>query len=122
MRAASSDLVDLSGMDSKDFAARTETIAVRWWSDTDVRLRDSPWGPVLSDAPQLEDGGASFSLLWMGHRASDEVTAMLEVARARTFAEFRAAFRGFALPAQNMLYADSEGNIGQVMGGPPAAA
>ena len=52
---------------------------------------------------------------------------MLAVSRARTFAEFRAAFESFAVPGQNMLYADRDGNIGQVMAawlpsreGPPA--
>ena len=52
---------------------------------------------------------------------------MLAVSRARTFDEFRAAFDGFAVPGQNMLYADADGNIGRVLAvrlpsrnGPPA--
>jgi penicillin amidase len=40
---------------------------------------------------------------------------MLDVAKARSFEEFRAAFDSFAVPGQNMLYADRDGNIGQVM-------
>ena len=67
------------------------------------------------------------ALKWTGHDASDEIGAMLAVSRARSFAEFRAAFESFAVPGQNMLYADSDGNIGQVMAawlpsreGPPA--
>ena len=34
---------------------------------------------------------------------------MLKVARARDFDEFRAAFASFAVPGQNMLYADADG-------------
>jgi penicillin amidase len=89
---------------------------VRWWLDKNVELRNTRFGPILSDAPQLRDLElADLSLRWTGHQPSDEVTAMLEVARARTFEEFRSAFASFAVPGQNMLYADAKGNIGQVM-------
>jgi penicillin amidase len=128
MRAASSELVDLHSVAADRIARRTETIAVRWWPDSELEVRDSPWGPVVSDAPHLEGTGGPYALRWTGHRASDEVTAMLQVARAGSFDEFRAALRGFAVPGQNMLYADAAGNIGQVMAvrlpdrpeGPPA--
>ena len=40
---------------------------------------------------------------------------MLAVSRARSFAQFRAAFESFAVPGQNMLYADADGNIGRVL-------
>ena len=39
---------------------------------------------------------------------------MMKVARAKNFAEFRDAFQTFAVSGQNMLYADVDGNIGQV--------
>jgi penicillin amidase len=51
----------------------------------------------------------------MGHRPSDEITAMLAVNRARNWGEFRTAVDGFAVPGQNMLYADSSGHIGRLM-------
>ena len=40
---------------------------------------------------------------------------MLKVSRARNWDDFRAALDGFSVPGQNMLYADVEGHIGQVM-------
>ena len=117
MRAASSALFD-----AKDAAmtTRRERIAVRWWFDREVEIRETRWGPVLSDAPQLAaamaaSGSGPFALSWTGHLASDEISAMLKVSRARSFAEFREALSGFAVPGQNMLYADNDGNIGQVM-------
>ncbi len=116
MRAASSELYDLSKLDPTRIVERRERIAVRWWFDREVTLRDTEWGPILSDAPQLEElTGPPFALKWTGHEASDEIGALLAVSRARDFAGFRAAFEGFAVPGQNMLYADIEGNIGQVM-------
>ena len=118
MRAASSDLYDISAIPETALKQRTETIKVRWWFDSEVKIRESEWGPVLSDAPMLNNGdekGPRFALRWTGHDISDEVGAMLRVSRARNFAEFRDAFSAFAVPGQNMLYADMEGNIGQVM-------
>ena len=116
MRAASSDLVDLSDVASTEITPRRETIAVRWWFDQQVTVRDTRWGPILSDAPQLADyGGPNIALRWTGHQISDEMTAMLDVSRARNFVAFRESFQRFAVPGQNMLYADNVGNIGQVM-------
>lgn len=116
MRAASSDLYDVSKLPAAEFRAREETIRVRWWRDRTVTVRETALGPVLSDAPVLNWGGKPpFALRWIGHEQGDEVTAMLKAQRARNFAEFRAAFASFAVSAQNMVYADRAGNIGQVM-------
>lgn len=116
MRAASSDLVDLSGLPASAIRARTERISVRWWLDQEITVRETDWGPVLSDAPQLnKDSGSGFALRWAGHLPSDEITAMMRVSAARDFAAFKSAFETFAVSGQNMLYADNDGNIGQVM-------
>ena len=115
MRAASSDLVDISAVPEGDIATREEKIKVRWWFDRKISVRETRWGPVLSDAPLLKrDGGPQFALRWAGHRVSDEVGAMMKVSRATNFQEFRAAFKTFAISGQSMLYADVDGNIGQV--------
>lgn len=116
MRAASSEMYDLTALAPHAYTERYETIRIRWWPDRKITLRETVWGPVLSDAPMLKSlGGPEFALRWAGHRASDEIGAMLAVSRARDFGEFRRAFRGFSVPGQNMLFADNEGNIGQVM-------
>ena len=128
MRAASSDLYDVSAVPASQIDERSESIAVRWWFDSDVTVRETRWGPIVSDVPLLADMGLPpLALKWTGHDASDEIGAMLAVSRARTFDEFRAAFGGFAVPGQNMLYADADGNIGRVLAvrlpsrsGPPA--
>ncbi len=116
MRAASSDLYDVSGWPSSEITERRERIAVRWWLDEEVTVRETAYGPILSDVPFLSEYGLPpVALRWTGHRVSDEIGSMLAVSRARGFAEFREAFEGFAVPGQNMLYADDSGNIGQVM-------
>ena len=128
MRAASSDLYDVSDVPASEIDERRESIGVRWWFDSDVTVRETRWGPIVTDAPLLADLDLPpLALRWTGHDASDEIGAMLAVSRARSFAEFRAAFDRFAVPGQTMLYADTEGNIGRVMAvrlpgrsGPPA--
>ena len=115
MRAASSDLYDISALPPSAIRSRTEEIKVRWWFDSTVEIRESSLGPVISDAPPLGWEGGPLALRWVGHERGDEITAMVKVMKARNFADFRHAFANFAVSAQNMIYADREGNIGQVM-------
>ena len=116
MRAASSDLVDVGDLPDSEIAERRERIGVRWWFDSEVIVRETGWGPIVTDTPLLADLDLPpLALKWTGHGASDEIGAMLAVSRARDFAGFRAAFDRFAVPGQNMLYADADGNIGQTM-------
>ncbi len=115
MRAAASDLYDVSKLPASDITSHDEKIKVRWWADAEVTVRETPYGPIVTDAPSLANVGGPYALRWVGQDASDEITAMLKVNRARNFDEYREAFRTFAVPAQNMMYADAEGHIGQVM-------
>ena len=116
MRAASSDLVDVGDLPDTEIVERRERIGVRWWFDSEATVRETRWGPIVTDTPLLADLDLPpLALKWTGHGASDEIGAMLAVSRARDFAGFRAAFDRFAVPGQNMLYADASGNIGQTM-------
>ena len=57
------------------------------------------------------------ALRWVGHRASDELSCLLGVMRARDCASFRAAMRPFAVPGQTMLVveAGASGRAGRVV-------
>lgn len=116
LRAAASDLFDASKLPPAALRRREERVKVRWWFDRTVAIRDSDLGPIISDAPMLPTrDGETLALKWVGHRASDELTAMLRLGQARDWAGFRDALDGFAISPQNMLYADAKGNIGQVI-------
>jgi len=94
---------------------RRERIRVRFWFDEDVELRDSPYGPVISDSSLIAARpGEAIALRWVGHDPSDEITALLSASRATDFASFRKAFAGFAVPGQNVLYGDVDGHIGRL--------
>lgn len=116
MRAASSDLVDITDLPESALQTERSRIGVRFWFDSDVEIRLSPYGPVISDVPLLADnGGQRLALRWIGHAGSDEITPLLRAARAEDWDSFRAAFAGFGVSAQNMVYADVDGTIGQLM-------
>jgi penicillin amidase len=116
LRAASSDLFDVARLPPEAFAESEVTIRQRLWFDAKRRVRRTPQGPVVTDAAVVPgQPGAPIALRWAGHEATDEITALLRAARARSGADFRASFSGFAVSPQNMLYADRAGQIGRVM-------
>lgn len=115
LRAASSDLFDVSRLPPEAFAEREETIRQRFWFPARRRARTTPHGPVVTDAEIVPSRpGEAIALRWVGHGPTDEVTALLRAARARSAAEFRDSFAGFGVSPQNMLYADRAGRIGRV--------
>jgi len=88
---------------------------VRWSRPREIVLRDTEYGPIISDASMFGgDKRRPLALRWVGHRSSDELTALLAINRARDWREFRAAAEGFALPGQNFVYADRAGRIGKL--------
>lgn len=115
LHAANSDLYDISDVDEKMLTKHTEIIKNRFWFPSRFTYRTSPWGPVISDAPLVPKvGKKTVALKWVGHGMSDEITAMLEVNRAKNWREFNAAYENYAIPALNMLYVDRDGNIGRL--------
>ena len=110
LHAASSDLVDVAG---QTFTERLETVEVRGRAPVTLRLRESTFGPVVTDGSILRSRHPA-ALRWAGHAPSDEMTAMLSVNRAQDWAGFTAALTGFAVPGQTMTYADVTGAVGAV--------
>ena len=111
------------GTDWKPLRVRTETIRVRGADDVQLRVRTSDHGPLLSDVSQeLATVGANaaplgapdyaVSLAWTALTPSTTADAILAIDRASTWKEFRAAASDFAVPAQNLVYADRQGHIG----------
>jgi len=116
MYAASSDLVEVGDLPASAFSERHETIRVRGWFPVEARLRETAYGPVISDAPYLARyRGPPICLRWMGHSPSDEISAFLAANRSRGWEEFRAAFASYAVSGMNVVYADADGHVGQLM-------
>lgn len=109
---------------------RTETIEVRDGEDFELVVRETRHGPLLSDVsaelstvganaptPDAEGDpdrghGYAVALAWTALRPAPTADAILALNLASGWAEFRAAAADFAVPAQNLVYADREGHIG----------
>ena len=113
--AASSELFDVSGLAPQAIRERRARIAVRWSRPREIVLRDTDFGPIVSDLPHFPaKPGEMLALRWVGHRPSDEITALLAINRAQDATSFREAAREIAVPGQNLLYAAASGQIGRV--------
>ncbi len=116
LRALASDLFEVGGLDPATIRCESFVIRRRLCFPARRIRRYTPFGPILSDARLLPRGsGKELALSWVGHQPSDEVTALLAAARARHCGGFRASFADFGVPGQNLLCADSRGNIIQIL-------
>ena len=105
---------------------RTETIKVRGEPDVTLTVRSTRHGPLLSDVSEElaavgdvghstdPDGPAGYgvALQWTALTPAPTADAILELNAATDWDSFRAAASSFAVPAQNMVYADRAGHIG----------
>jgi penicillin amidase len=108
---------------------RTETIRVRGGDDVTLTVRSTAHGPILSDvaldaeavaetfagrAQQPQPAGTEYavSLAWTALSPRPTADAILALDVATDWESFRAAAADFAVPAQNLVYADTEGHIG----------
>ncbi len=109
MRAATSDLVAISSQTIlKD---RGYKLGGSFFGEKIFDAQDSEYGPIISP---LFETTTQISIKWMGHHVSDELTAGLKMMRSQNPIQFRKALESWSLPPQNFLYADNQGNIGQV--------
>jgi penicillin amidase len=107
---------------------RTETIKVPGQADRTITVRSTRHGPILSDvipavsalagtapvpgAADSDRADYAVSLAWTGLQPSRVADAIMGFDTARDFSAFRKAAQLFAVPAQNLVYADVDGHIG----------
>lgn len=113
---------------TKPFTVRDETIKVAGGGSRTITIRSTEHGPLVSDrSTELEKVGRSapvgnaapdrgtgygVSLRWTALQPGKSMDAVFELNRAKDFKSFRAAAKDFEVPSQNLIYADTEGNIG----------
>ncbi|MFI6421417.1 penicillin acylase family protein [Streptomyces sp. NPDC050842] len=112
----------------KPFTVRDEVIKVAGGNDRKITVRSTDRGPLVSDrSSELEkvgqkapvgnaapDRGTGYgvSLQWTALQPGKSMDAIFALDRAKDFTTFRAAAKNFEVPSQNLIYADTEGNIG----------
>ncbi len=89
-----------------------------------IQVRETHLGPIINDNQISEDGEIlgfnnenPLAMHWTGIMPSQTLRAIFAINRARNWEEFRAGAADFAVPSQNLVYADIEGNIGYQMPG-----
>lgn len=93
-----------------------------------ITIRSSPHGPLLSDVdaqlqqvragPTPPEGSTyAVALKWTALTPGRSMDAVFGLDTATTFAQFRAAARLLDAPSQNLIYADTAGNIGYQLPG-----
>jgi penicillin amidase len=113
---------------------RTETIEVAGGDDVELDIRSTAHGPIVSGltegftaiaaepytgtggtpaAPaEAPEGEYAVSLKWTALTPGTTPSAIFTLNGAQNFADFRTAAELFTVPAQNLVYADVDGNIG----------
>ena len=114
--------------------SRTEKIVVAGGDDVTIDVRSTVHGPILPGSPYDTiaeepvigagvdasllpaadglEGEYAVSLRWPALEVGPVASSIFALDRASNWDEFRAAAELFDVPAQNMVYADIEGNIG----------
>ena len=116
MRQAATDFVDVTDIQDQ-LIQKTHNIKTRFWLDHQGTYRFHPrYGPVISDLAALKlSSPKAIALRWTGHLPSDEISALLKMAQARTWQELRQATTSFSVPGQNYIFATNQGDIGQIL-------
>ncbi len=99
------------------FESREEIIKVKGGDDIVLTVRETRHGPVVSDiyggSEDFLDKGHVVALQWTALLPTDTGAITLQsLGTATNFEEFKAAGRFYGGPEQNMIYADTAGNIG----------
>ncbi len=101
-----------------------DTIRVKDSSDVPFKIKLTGHGPIISGIhpykvlyPDTKIDTSAVSMRWTAQDFSDEFTAFLRINKAHNWKEFKEAFATYAVPGQNFVYADKQGNIGYVFGG-----
>lgn len=114
--------------DPEPVTVRLEDIKVRGGGTRTITIRSTSNGPLLSDvekqvraipAEPSQTSGAehAVALSWTALTPTNSLEAIFGINRASNFTEFREAARLLKSPSQNLMYADTAGNVGYQLPG-----
>jgi penicillin amidase len=101
---------------SEPFAVVQETIQVKGAAADILPIRFTRHGPIIN-AAEKRAGTELLAARWAAADPSHTWQAVPMMNRARNWTEFVAGVKNFDDPHQNVVYADTAGHIGYVMGG-----
>ncbi len=78
-----------------------------------IKIYSTNHGPVINAVhPRLKKVTQKVSFRWTGQDYSDETDAFYRLNRAQDWRDFQSAVRKLKVPGQNIVYCDTQGNIG----------
>ncbi len=99
----------------KKIASERQAIPIRGGRNEVVELEWTLHGPVIYKDTKARK---AYAMRWVGQEPGTAgYLASLSLIRAHNWQEFTVAMARFKAPAENMLYADADGNIGWVVAG-----
>lgn len=112
----------LTAEGSTNFTVRSETIHVKDQKDVVLQIRSTRHGPVLSDIDpdliKLAGKDKIVALAFTGLGAHDTTSeALMLLNRAESWQDFQSALKLYQCPPQNIVFADTAGNIGFITPG-----
>lgn len=95
-----------------DAKVRDEVINVKGGSPVDFEVVETIHGPIISDVI-LKDSGAQavFSMQWTALQPTKELQSIIGLNKATNWDEFELALEDFMAPAQNFVFASTDGTI-----------
>jgi penicillin amidase len=97
------------------YEVRQETIQVKGGGEIVIPVRETVYGPVISDALGIPQ---PLSLKWVSLSETDgTIETLVKVNQSQNWQDFTEALESYTTPAQNFVYADVDGNIGYFMPG-----
>lgn len=96
-----------------DLQAREETISVKGATPIKLTLRQSPHGPIITDAFKPSLGRTPVAMWWAFLETENPILeALHEINRADTLAKMRNAASKIHAPGLNVVWANASGDIG----------
>lgn len=96
-----------------DFTTRIEHITIKGKPEFIDTVKYTVHGPVYFDEHYATKDGLRkmLAICWMAYKPTNEMLCIYSLNRARNYNQFVDAIMNFQCPAQNMVYADRQGNI-----------
>ncbi|WP_036688815.1 penicillin acylase family protein [Paucisalibacillus globulus] len=88
-----------------------EPIKVKDGETVDYHVVETRHGPIVSDFAEESGKNTVMSLRWTALDATTELEAILEINRASNWKEFEKGLEKFLVPAQNFVFASTDGTI-----------
>lgn len=99
-----------------DVESVVETLFVKGGDPVVFRRHRTADGPLVN-VGWRPDSATAYALRWTAQQPSDEIAALIGMARANSRQAFEAALETWRAPEQNVVYADSEGTIAYYLAG-----